>query len=117
LTEGRSEKDIWNMSPVFLKEAIRDRMRKGKKPKAIIPVHLYGMSAKMDEILEISKLYEIPVLEDAAEALGSMYKGVHCGTFSEIAASLLPSFADQVQLPDEQCGCRNRAGTNAGIVG
>jgi dTDP-4-amino-4,6-dideoxygalactose transaminase len=81
-----SEKDTWNMSPVFLEEAIRDRMRKGKKPKAIIPVHLYGMPAKMDEILEISRLYEIPILEDAAEALGSMYKGVHCGTFGEMAA-------------------------------
>ena len=81
-----SEKDTWNMSPVFLEEAIRDRMRKGKKPKAIIPVHLYGMPAKMNEILEISRLYEIPVLEDAAEALGSMYKGVQCGTFGELAA-------------------------------
>ncbi|GHT64882.1 pyridoxal phosphate-dependent aminotransferase [Bacteroidia bacterium] len=81
-----SEKDTWNMSPIFLEEAIRDRMRKGKKPKVIIPVHLYGMPAKMDEILEISRLYEIPVLEDAAEALGSMYKGVHCGTFGEMAA-------------------------------
>jgi dTDP-4-amino-4,6-dideoxygalactose transaminase len=81
-----SEKDTWNMSPVFLEEAIRDRMRKGKKPKAIIPVHLYGMPAKMNEILEISRLYEIPVLEDAAEALGAMYKDVHCGTFGELAA-------------------------------
>jgi dTDP-4-amino-4,6-dideoxygalactose transaminase len=81
-----SEKDSWNMSPVFLEEAIRDRMRKGKKPKAIIPVHLYGMPAKMNEILEISRLYEIPVLEDAAEALGAMYKDVHCGTFGELAA-------------------------------
>ncbi|MDR0506980.1 MAG: aminotransferase class I/II-fold pyridoxal phosphate-dependent enzyme, partial [Dysgonamonadaceae bacterium] len=68
-----SEQDTWNMSPVFLEEAIRDRLRKGKKPKAIIPVHLYGMPAKMDEILEISRRYEIPVLEDAAEALGSVY--------------------------------------------
>jgi len=81
-----SEPDTWNMSPAFLEEAIRDRIKKGKKPKAIIPVHLYGMPAKMDEILEISQLYEIPVLEDAAEALGSSYKGIRCGTFGEMAA-------------------------------
>jgi dTDP-4-amino-4,6-dideoxygalactose transaminase len=81
-----SEKDTWNMSPEYLEQAIRDRLKKGKKPKAIIPVHLYGMPAKMDEILAIADRYEIPVLEDAAEALGSMYKGVHCGTFGELAA-------------------------------
>jgi dTDP-4-amino-4,6-dideoxygalactose transaminase len=74
------------MSPEFLEQAILDRIKKGKKPKAIIPVHLYGMPAKMEEILTIANQYEIPVLEDAAEALGSMYKGVHCGTFGELAA-------------------------------
>jgi len=81
-----SETDTWNMSPEFLEIAINERIKKtGKKPKAIIAVHLYGMPAKMDEILAISKKYEIPVLEDAAEALGSEYKGQKCGTFGEFA--------------------------------
>jgi len=81
-----SEPDTWNLSPEFLEEAIRDRIKKGKKPKAIIPVHLYGMPSKMDEILSVANRYEIPVLEDAAEALGSAYKGVRCGTLGELAA-------------------------------
>ncbi len=82
-----SEQDTWNMSPLFLEEAIKDRLRKtGKLPKAIIPVHLYGMPAKMDEIMTIASQYGIPVLEDAAEALGSEYKGRKCGTFGEFAA-------------------------------
>lgn len=76
-----SEKDTWNMCPIALKEAIEDRISKGKKPKAIIVVHLYGMPAKMDEILSIAAEYEIPVIEDAAEALGSRYKNRACGTF------------------------------------
>lgn len=82
-----SEEDTWNMSPVLLEEAIKDRIAQtGKKPKAIIPVHLYGMPAKMDEITAIAKKYEIPVLEDAAEALGSRYKGQPCGTFGDFGA-------------------------------
>jgi len=81
-----SEPDTWNMSPEFLEEAVRDRIKKGKKPKAIIPVHLYGMPAKMDEILSVASRYKIPVLEDAAEALGSEYKGARCGTLGESAA-------------------------------
>jgi len=81
-----SEPDTWNMSPGYLEEAICDRIKKGKKPKAIIPVHLYGMPAKMDEILSIANRYEIPILEDAAEALGSTYKGSPCGTLGELAA-------------------------------
>lgn len=76
-----SESDTWNMCPKALREAIIDRVHKGKKPKAIIVVHLYGMPAKMDEILAIANEYEIPVIEDAAEALGSTYKGKACGTF------------------------------------
>ncbi|MCY0977117.1 aminotransferase class I/II-fold pyridoxal phosphate-dependent enzyme [Chryseobacterium wangxinyae] len=76
-----SEKDTWNMCPVALEEAIQDRISKGKKPKAIIVVHLYGMPAKMDEITAIAEKYEIPIIEDAAEALGSTYKGKACGTF------------------------------------
>lgn len=82
-----SEADTWNMDPVLLEEAIKDRMRKtGKLPKAIIPVHLYGMPAKMDRICEIARRYDIPVLEDAAEALGSELNGQRCGTFGELAA-------------------------------
>lgn len=76
-----SEKDTWNMCPVALEEAIQDRISKGKKPKAIVVVHLYGMPAKMDEIATIAEKYEISVIEDAAEALGSTYKGQPCGTF------------------------------------
>ena len=80
-----SEKQTWNMSPELLEEAIRDRIQKGKKPKAIIVVHLYGMPANMDLIMEIANQYEIPVLEDAAEALGSLYKGKPCGTFGAMS--------------------------------
>ncbi|WP_438503320.1 DegT/DnrJ/EryC1/StrS family aminotransferase [Dysgonomonas mossii] len=80
-----SEKDTWNMSPEHLERAIKDRISKGKKPKAIIPVHLYGMPAKIEEIQSISSKYEIPIIEDAAEALGSRYKSQHCGTFGEMA--------------------------------
>jgi dTDP-4-amino-4,6-dideoxygalactose transaminase len=75
-----SEKDTWNMCPIALKEAVTDRILKGKKPKAIIVVHLYGMPAKMDEILTIAQEFDIPIIEDAAEALGSTYKGRSCGT-------------------------------------
>jgi Predicted pyridoxal phosphate-dependent enzyme apparently involved in regulation of cell wall biogenesis len=76
-----SEADTWNMCPIALKEAIKDRFANGKKPKAIIVVHLYGMPAKMDEILAVAQEFDIPVIEDAAEALGSFYKGKACGTF------------------------------------
>lgn len=79
-----SETDTWNMSPRGLQVAIEDRLRNGKKPKAIIPVHLYGMPAKMDEIMAIAQEFDIPVIEDAAEALGSRYKGQACGTFGKI---------------------------------
>lgn len=81
-----SELDTWNMSPVFLEQAIKEGIAKGKKPKAIIPVHLYGMPAKMDEIMAMAGKYEIPVIEDAAEALGSHINGKMCGSFGEIAA-------------------------------
>ena len=82
-----SEKDTWNMDPVLLEEAIKDRLEKtGRLPKAIIPVHLYGMPGKLDEILEVAGRYNIPVLEDSAEALGSEYKGRKCGTFGVYAA-------------------------------
>ncbi len=81
-----SEPKTWNMSPQFLLKAIEDRITKtGKKPKVIIPVHLYGMPAQMDEIMKIAYNFDIPVLEDAAEALGSEYKGRKCGSFGEFA--------------------------------
>jgi len=81
-----SEPETWNMDPELLREAIEDRIRvTGRKPKAIIPVHLYGMPAKMDEIMTIACAFEIPVLEDAAEALGATYKGQKCGTFGAFA--------------------------------
>lgn len=76
-----SEKDSWNMDPELLEIAINDRTLKGKKPKAIILVHLYGMPAKINVISDIAKRYEIPLIEDAAEALGSQYKSRKCGTF------------------------------------
>lgn len=75
-----SESQTWNLDPELLDKAIKDRIAKGKKPKAIIVVHLYGMPAMMDEIITISQRYEIPIIEDAAEALGSKYKGKGCGT-------------------------------------
>lgn len=80
-----SEKDTWNMDPELLEEAIKDRIQKGKKPKAIIVVCLYGMPYKVDEITAISKKYGIPVIEDSAESLGSSYKGKKCGTFGDIS--------------------------------
>jgi dTDP-4-amino-4,6-dideoxygalactose transaminase len=79
-----SESKTWNMCPVALEEAIVDRISKGKKPKAIIAVHLYGMPFDADAILAVANKYEIPVLEDSAEAFGSSYKGQKCGTFGTI---------------------------------
>ncbi|WP_312697195.1 DegT/DnrJ/EryC1/StrS family aminotransferase [Sphingobacterium mizutaii] len=76
-----SEPETWNICPQALEEAIVDRISKGKKPKAIVAVHLYGMPFKVDEVLAIANKFEIPVIEDAAEALGSTYKGKACGTF------------------------------------
>lgn len=81
-----SEEETWNMCPIALEKAIVDRISKGKKPKAIVPVHLYGMPCKMDEIRAVADKYQIPILEDSAEALGSTYKGKNCGTFGDIAA-------------------------------
>lgn len=78
-----SERDTWNICPVALENAIKDRIANGKKPKAIIGVHLYGMPFKIDEVLAIANKYEIPLIEDSAEALGSTYKGKKCGTFGK----------------------------------
>ncbi len=82
-----SEPETWNIDPVLLEETIIDRIKiTGKKPKAIIPVHLYGMPVRMDEVMEIAQRYDIPVLEDAAEALGSEYRGKKCGTIGNYGA-------------------------------
>lgn len=78
-----SEIETWNMDPLFLEEAIQERVSKGKKPKAIIPVHLYGMPARIFEIISIAEKYNIPVVEDAAESLGSTFNNIKCGTFGE----------------------------------
>jgi len=80
-----SEPETWNMDPTLLETAINERKKiTGKRPKAIIVVHLYGMPAKMDELLAISRKYEIPIIEDAAEAIGSSYRGKKLGSFGDI---------------------------------
>lgn len=80
-----SEYDTWNISPIFLEEAILDRKKKtGKYPKAIISVCLYGMPPDMDAIIEVANRYNIPILEDSAEAIGSEYKDKKCGTFGTL---------------------------------
>lgn len=79
-----SELDTWNLCPKVLEEAIVDRIAKGKKPKVIIAVLLYGVPYQIDAIRSIANRYEIPILEDSAEALGSSYKGQKCGTFGDI---------------------------------
>ena len=79
-----SEEESWNMDPALLETAIKDRIAKtGRKPKAIILVYLYGMPGRIDEILEIARRYDIPVVEDAAEGLGSRFDGQVVGTFGE----------------------------------
>ncbi len=78
-----SEEDTWNMDPTLLKNALEEAKQNGKLPKAIIPVHLYGMPAKMDEIISIANEYGVPVIEDAAEALGSSIDNKPCGSFGE----------------------------------
>lgn len=79
-----SEPDTWNIDPVLLEEAIKDRIKKtGKKPAAIVPVYLYGMPAKIDEIMSVANKYDIPIVEDAAEGMGSLYKNRVCGTFGD----------------------------------
>jgi len=80
-----SEEETWNMCPIHLEAAIVDRIDKGKKPKAIIGVHLYGMPFQVEKIVAIAKKYEIPLIEDSAEALGSTFKGQKCGTFGDLS--------------------------------
>lgn len=79
-----SEPETWNLCPIALEAAIADQIAKGKKPKAIIAVHLYGVPYKVEAIKAVADTYEIPILEDSAEALGSRYKGQHCGTFGAV---------------------------------
>ncbi|MDX1463199.1 MAG: DegT/DnrJ/EryC1/StrS family aminotransferase [Marinirhabdus sp.] len=79
-----SEPETWNMCPIRLEEAIEDRIKKGKRPKAIIAVHLYGMPCKIEEINKVSRKFDIPVIEDSAEALGSTYRNQPCGTFGDL---------------------------------
>ncbi len=79
-----SERETWNISPVLLEKAISDRIAKGKKPKAIIAVHLYGMPYNVDAVKEIALKYGIPVVEDSAEALGSTFDNINCGSFGDI---------------------------------
>jgi dTDP-4-amino-4,6-dideoxygalactose transaminase len=79
-----SEEQTWNICPVALEQAIQDRIQKGKKPKAIIAVHLYGVPYQIEAVRVVSDKYSIPILEDSAEALGSSYKGQKCGTFGDI---------------------------------
>jgi dTDP-4-amino-4,6-dideoxygalactose transaminase len=79
-----SETETWNMDPILLEETINDRIKLGKKPKAIVAVHLYGMPAKIGEIKRIADQYGIPLIEDAAEAIGSEYNGIKCGSFGDI---------------------------------
>ncbi|PKG52041.1 DegT/DnrJ/EryC1/StrS family aminotransferase [Olleya sp. 1-3] len=76
-----SDPDTWNICPIHLEEAIKDRLANGKKPKAIIIVHLYGMPCKAGQLIEVANKYQIPIVEDAAESFGSSYKGRKCGTF------------------------------------
>jgi dTDP-4-amino-4,6-dideoxygalactose transaminase len=79
-----SETETWNICPQLLRDAINDRIAQGKKPKAIVAVHLYGVPYQVDEIHSLADEYEIPVIEDSAEALGSTYQGQQCGTFGEM---------------------------------
>lgn len=79
-----SEPETWNISPELLEDAILDRIANGKKPKAIVIVHLFGMPAKIQEIMSIASRYQIPIIEDAAEAVGSTYRGDYCGTFGDV---------------------------------
>jgi len=79
-----SERETWNMCPVKLEEAIIDRIAKGKKPKACILVHLYGMPSQMDEVVSICQMYEIPIVEDSAEALGASFKAHKMGSFGDL---------------------------------
>ena len=108
-----SEKETWNMDPVLLEEAIKDRIAKtGRKPKAIVPVALYGMPYRIDEIMEIANRYDIPVVEDAAEGMGSKYNGQVLGMFGRFGVL---SFNGNKMITTSGGGaliCRNREEAN-----
>ena len=98
-----SEPDTWNMDPILLEQAICDRMKQtGLKPKAILPVHLYGTPARMNEICDIASRYGIPVVEDAAEAMGAVYDGRYCGTFGQYG---IFSFNGNKMITGSSGGC------------
>ncbi|WP_316927687.1 DegT/DnrJ/EryC1/StrS family aminotransferase [Maribacter sp. HTCC2170] len=78
-----SERDTWNIAPELVEKAITDKIAQGKKPKAIVAVHLYGMPYKINELAQISMKYDIPIVEDSAEAFGSTYHGINCGSFGD----------------------------------
>lgn len=80
-----SESDTWNICPEQLEYAIKDRISRGKKPKAIVAVHLYGMPYKVNKIREIANRFEIPIIEDSAEAFGSSFNNIKCGTFGDLS--------------------------------
>jgi len=80
-----SETDTWNMCPKLLEQALEERVKSGNRPKAIIVINLYGMPYKVNEIHEIAKAYNVPIIEDSAEALGSMYNNQKCGTFGDLS--------------------------------
>lgn len=109
-----SEPDTWNMDPELLDKAISDRLEKtGRLPKAIVPVYLYGMPAKIDEIMAVADKWGIPVMEDAAEALGSKYNGRYCGLFGRYGAlsfngnkMITTSGGGALICPDEEAGKR-----------
>ncbi|WP_046755348.1 DegT/DnrJ/EryC1/StrS family aminotransferase [Kordia jejudonensis] len=110
-----SEQETWNMCPKALEEAIKDSISAGKKPKAIIVVHSYGMPAKMDEILALASQYNIILIEDAAEALGASYKGQKCGTFGDFS---MLSFNGNKIITTAGGGaivCKNEAAKNKAI--
>lgn len=104
-----SEAETWNMDPELLRKAIEDRIKNGKKPKAIVLVHLYGMPAKMDEIMAVAEEFSIPVIEDAAEALGSKYKGRSLGTFARLGTlsfngnKIITTSGGGALISDEEC--------------
>lgn len=80
-----SERETWNICPILLEDAIKNSIKKGNKPKAIIAVHLYGMPYNVEALKKLSQLYSIPIIEDSAESFGSHYKNKKCGTFGDLA--------------------------------
>lgn len=105
-----SEPETWNMDPQLLEDAIRDRLKRGGRPKAIIPVHLFGVPALMEEIMEVARKYELVVIEDAAESLGSKYRDQHTGTIADFGVlsfngnKLITTSGGGALISDDQAG-------------